>query len=186
MVRQKQPLSACVSFWVAVSSAATLSVQSENYRTAGDPAKDCVGKSLGRLLKGPHCQLLPRKDQIITNKSEKQQLTHKGRKKSGWAWWKLGWTMGKTRLLLPVVVPGEEMPLGEGCCVKRSGKLDLAKCDFGKPSVRLSPAVTIGRYPPELSDKSKQSMVAKNRYCGVSQRCQSDSQTCWYLNTARH
>lgn len=83
MVRQKQPLSACVSFWVAVSSAATLSVQSENYRTAGDPAKDCVGKSLGRLLKGPHCQLLPRKDQIITNKSEKQQLTHKGRKKSG-------------------------------------------------------------------------------------------------------
>ena len=113
MVRQKQPLSVCVSFWVAMSSAAT----AENYRpTAGDPAKDDVGKSLGRLLKGPRCQLVTSKGQIITNRREKKQLKHKGRKKSGWAWWKLGRTMGKTPcLLLPVVVQGEEMPLGEGC-----------------------------------------------------------------------
>lgn len=82
MVRQKRPLSLCVSFWVAMSSAAT----AENYRpTAGDPARDGVGKSLGRLLKGPRRQLFPRKGQIITNRSEKKELTHKGRKKSGWA-----------------------------------------------------------------------------------------------------
>ena len=58
-------------------------VTAESYKpTAGDLAKNHVGKSLGRLLKGSLSQLFPRKSENVTNGREKQQLTHKGRKKS--------------------------------------------------------------------------------------------------------
>lgn len=59
-------------------------VTADSYKpTAGDLAKNHVGKSLGRLLKGSLSQLFPRKSENVPNGRGKQQLTHKGGKTSG-------------------------------------------------------------------------------------------------------
>lgn len=90
-------------------------VQAENSGDMRPTAKDRLGKSLGRLLKGPTLPAIPQKGQIITNRKAKTATYTQGQKEIRWGLMEIraGTMRKKTpHLILPVVVGWGDCPWG--------------------------------------------------------------------------